>query len=213
MLALTALQAMRRALPTYYSGGGGGGGGGGGDSLAVPPPAAASPSSSVWTRYVSELESDDAATAFVDALRYGTGGADFDRARSKAVLDDEWRGSSGRPSAAVLPQVLAGFTDRGGVESGELRFAMLQEAAELLRQLPPRALAAALQRERVQWQAFEEAISGGEPSLARLHVALAPLADSGGGGGSAQHTARASAPATSGVGGAMRSLIGEWRRS
>eukprot|EP01050_Picozoa_sp_SAG11_P006114 SAG11_NODE_462_length_9229_cov_18.235926_1_plen_260_part_00 len=223
LLALAALQAIRRVLPTP-------------PSLSAqrseparwwgsaPPPAAAS---TVYARYIEELASDDATLGFVGALRFGatvplppmsssTGGS------AAAVLDGEWR-FGGRPSTAMLPREQQDF-ERGtivGVGAHERHAALgmliLREAAGLLRRLPPRPLATALQRERVEWSTFEAALIGGdEPDLRQLQLALAPLRTSlrpggvvgaGGASGGRQQQAVALASAATSVGSAMRGFI------
>jgi hypothetical protein len=98
----------------------------------------------------------------------------------------------GRPSEAMMPMALAALQVRcpawraaaarcvdpdrslraGTAAQGEgdvqgegpaLRAALFRDAVELLRLLPPRPLAAALQRERVDWPAFEAALAGAGP--------------------------------------------------
>ena len=95
LLALAALQAMRRALPAYPSAGsdgGVGGGVGGGGGLAAGPPVAVA--ATVYAQYVEELGTDDAALAFVGALRFGAGGrgGGGQDDRGPAGLDEEWCG-------------------------------------------------------------------------------------------------------------------------
>ena len=119
------------------------------------------------------------------------------------------RKDSGRPSAALLPRELAAFDLGGGGVAAELQSLTLKEAAELLRQLPPRPLAAALARERVEWGPFEAALSGGPPDLGRLRLTLAPLLGGKPRGVGARQPAAVASAATS-VGGAMRSFTSKW---
>ena len=114
LLALGALQAIRRALP---------------ESAATstvslssgPPPVVAS---TVFARYVAELGSEDATGAFVEALRFGISftSQGAQAALAGGGLDDEWK-SGGRPSSALLPRALVAYEQGGSGASqaaGEL---------------------------------------------------------------------------------------------